>query len=214
MNKLYITIFITALAFIGFAQDTSGQKSTRNMLVFGPKVGLNYSNVYDTQGDSYTTDPKLGFAGGLFLAVPIGTFSGIQPEVLFSQKGFKAQGSILGSGYSLTRTTSYIDVPIYLMLKPAPFLTVLVGPQYSYLVKQRDVFENGTTSIAQELEFENDNVRKNILSVTGGLDINIKHVVLGLRAGLDVSNNRGDGTSNTPRYKNSWFQATLGFRIY
>lgn len=184
------------------------------MLVFGPKVGLNYSNVYDTQGDSYTTDPKLGFAGGLFLAVPIGTFLGIQPEVLFSQKGFKAQGSILGSGYSLTRTTSYIDVPIYLMLKPAPFLTVLVGPQYSYLVKQRDVFENGTTSIAQELEFENDNVRKNILSVTGGLDINIEHVVLGLRAGLDVSNNRGDGTSNTPRYKNSWFQATLGFRIY
>ena len=30
----------------------------------------------------------------------------------------------------------------------------------------------------------------------------------------DIQNNNGDGTSTTPRYKNVWFQGTLGFKFY
>ena len=66
----------------------------------------------------------------------------------------------------------------------------------------------------QQTEFENNNVRKNILCVTGGIDINIKHFVLGARAGWDVQDNNGDGTNSDPRYKNVWYQLTVGFRLY
>jgi hypothetical protein len=81
-------------------------------------------------------------------------------------------------------------------------------------VNQRDVFTNATTSIAQEQEFVNDNIRKNIFGIGGGFDINIKHITMGARVAWDVQNNNGDGTSTTPRYKNVCFQGTVGYKFY
>lgn len=207
MKKILLVI-----AIVGVIAGSSNAQ-TRSKLHIGLKAGANYSNVYDSEGEAFNADAKFGLAAGAFLAIPIGQFVGIQPEILFSQKGFKATGALLGSPYSLTRTTSYIDIPLLLAIKPSEFLTVLVGPQYSYLLKQKDVLDNSFTSVEQENAFENDNIRKNVLSVAGGIDINFKPIVLGLRAGWDVQNNNGDGTSTTPRYKNAWYQATIGLRI-
>lgn len=215
---LFIAIF-TCIQPIR-AQDTSEGIGTdnrtdyRNRFLFGLKAGVNYSNVYDEQGDEFRADPKFGFAGGIFLAIPIGRYLGIQPEVLYSEKGFKATGRILGGTYNLTRTSQYLDIPLLFAVKPSEFITILAGPQFSYLIKQKDSFSNATTSIEQEQEFENENVRKNTLCFTAGLDITLKHIVLGGRVGWDVQRNNGDGTSSTPRYKNVWYQATLGYRFY
>ena len=193
------------------AQETA--PSFRDKVQFGLKAGSNLSNVYDAEGEQFQTEAKFGFAGGIFLSIPIGKYLGIQPELLFSQKGFQGRGAILDGPYVLTRTTNYIDVPLLFAFKPVEFLTILAGPQYSYLIKQTDVFANGTTTIEREQEFKNDNIRKNTLCFTGGIDINLEHVVLGARAGWDVQNNNGDGTSATPRYKNVWYQATVGYRF-
>lgn len=182
-------------------------------ILFGVKIGSNYSNVYDSKSEEFEADPKFGLATGAFLNIPIGKFMGIQPEILFSQKGFKAKGNLLGGLYSFTRTTNYIDVPIFFALKPISALTVLAGPQYSYLAKRKDVFSDGSASIVQEEEFRKENIRKNTLCFVGGIDLIIDHVVVGVRAGWDVQSNNGDGTSSTPRYKNTWLQATLGFKI-
>lgn len=211
MKKIILIIgAVTTMANFSSAQETD----LRERLLFGLKAGVNYSNVYDTQGEEFQADPKLGLAAGAFIAIPIGKYLGIQPEVLYSQKGFKATGRILGGYYEFTRTTNFIDVPLLLSFKPSEFLTLLAGPQYSYLIKQSDVFSNSSTSILQEQEFENDNIRKNILCLTGGADLTLKHIVLGARVGWDIQNNNGDGTSTTPRYKNVWYQATVGYRFY
>jgi hypothetical protein len=211
MKKIILIIgAITTMSNFSNAQETD----LRERLLFGLKAGVNYSNVYDAQGEEFQADPKLGLAAGAFVAIPIGKYLGIQPEVLYSQKGFKATGRILGGTYEFTRTTSFIDVPLLVSFKPSEFLTLVAGPQYSYLIKQTDVFANASTSILQEQEFENDNIRKNILCLTGGVDLTLKHIVLGARVGWDIQNNNGDGTSSTPRYKNVWYQATVGYRFY
>jgi hypothetical protein len=181
---------------------------------FGVKAGFNASNVYDSKTTDFNADPKLGFAGGAFLSIPLGSFFGVQPEILFSQKGFKAKGKIIAADYELTRTTNYVDVPLLLTLRPISVLTIVAGPQYSYLISQKNVFKGVGATVAQTEEFDNDNLRKNTLCATAGVDINVKHVILGLRGGWDFQNNNGNGTSSTPRYKNTWVQATLGFRIY
>lgn len=211
MKKIILIIgAVTTMANFSSAQETD----LRERLLCGLKAGVNYSNVYDTQGEEFQADPKLGLAAGAFIAIPIGKYLGIQPEVLFSQKGFKATGRILGGNYEFTRTTSFIDVPLLVSFKPSEFITLVAGPQYSYLIKQSDVFANSSTSFLQEQEFENDNIRKNILCLTGGADLTLKHIVLGARVGWDIQNNNGDGTSSTPRYKNVWYQATVGYRFY
>jgi len=210
------TIIVTAvtLFFAGSAIAQEDRTDVRESFTLGLKAGTNFSNVYDSQGEQFDADGKFGLAAGAFLAIPIGKYLGIQPEILISQKGFKATGSILGSNYSMTRTTNYIDIPVFFMLKPSEFITIMAGPQFSYLVSQKDAFKNATTSIEQEQEFENASIRKNTLCFVAGVDINLRHIVLGARAGWDVQNNRGDGTSTTPRYKNSWLQATIGYRFY
>jgi hypothetical protein len=185
----------------------------RNKISIGVKAGANFSNVYDSEGEEFNSDGKLGLAAGAFVAIPIGQFFGIQPELLFSQKGFKSTGSLLGFDYSLTRTSNYIDVPILFALKPSSFVTVLLGPQYSYLIKQTDEFDNSLYSSVVEEEFDNENIRKNTLGFIGGLDINIDDFVVGARVAWDLFNNNGDGTSTTPRYKNVIGQITLGYRF-
>lgn len=211
-NKTFIILAL--LMSVAFSRAQSTATDLRTKFMFGLKAGLNYSNVYDSKGAQFDANPKLGFAGGAFLSIPIGRFIGLQPEALFSEKGFQSSGNILGNDYNITRTSQYLDFPLLFAFKPSEFLTLLAGPQLSYLVKQKNTFANGSTSAQQEIAFDNDNVRKNTLCFTGGLDLTLKHVVLGARIGWDVQANNGDGSSSQMRYKNMWYQATIGYRFY
>jgi hypothetical protein len=210
------TVFFSLLAVVAMTNHSKAQDAAmdlREKLSFGAKVGLNNSNVYDTKNDEFRADSKFGLAGGIFVGIPLSKYIGIQPELLVSQRGFKSENSILGNTYSLKRTTSYVDIPLMISIKPSEFISILAGPQYSFLVQQNDTYDNGTTTVEQQTDFKNDNVRKNTLCFTGGLDINLKHIVIGARAGWDILNNEGDGSSNTPRYKNMWYQGTIGYRF-
>jgi hypothetical protein len=209
MKKLLLSVTI-----IGLAMSSSYAQNTRDEFSFGLKIGSNYSNVYDSQGDKFTAEGRYGLAAGVFLSLPIGKVIGIQPEVIYSEKGFKATGAFLGSNYSATRTTAYIDVPILLAIKPIRYITILAGPQYSFLVKQNNNFTSILGTVDQQKIFDNDNIRKNVLGLTGGVDVNLSSFVISARAGYDVQKNNGDGTTTTPRYKNAWYQATVGFRFF
>jgi hypothetical protein len=213
MKKTIIMMAMVALATTGLKAQTTASTDNREKLTFGIKAGANFSNVYDSEGEDFVADGKFGLAAGAFVVIPLGKFFGFQPEVLYSQKGFKSTGTFLGTSYSVTRTTEFIDVPLLVSIKPVEYISILFGPQFSYLLKQTDDFTGGSLSNTQEQEFENDDLRKNIFALTGGADINIDHFVIGLRAGWDVKNNVGSDDSSTPRYKNVWYQATLGYKF-
>jgi hypothetical protein len=210
-----ILIFSTLICFLGAHSGFSQRSISRYWegFKFGLKAGVNFSNVYDTQGDQFTADGKLGFAGGVFLEVPLSDYLGIRPEILYSQKGFKATGQYLSVPYTFTRSSDYIDVPVLITLKPVPMFSINFGPQFSFLTKQTDVFSSTILTSEQQQAFSNDNYRKNLMSITAGVALDLGKVVLDVRANYDLQKNNGDGTSTTPRYKNAWYQATLGFRI-
>jgi hypothetical protein len=112
---------ILKLAFVTIGvTNSNAQKSTdsRDALSFGLKGGINYSNVYDADSKYFITDSKIGLVAGVFVAIPLGKFIGIQPEIMYSQKRFKSTGTYLGSTYSMTRTTDFIDIPLLFALKP------------------------------------------------------------------------------------------------
>jgi hypothetical protein len=210
MRNLVVKFF--AICLIS-SQVIAQEDEYRERISGGLKAGLNLSNVYDSEGEDFQADAKLGFAGGAFLSIPIGKYLGVQPEILISQKGFQGSGRLLGSPYDFSRTTTFIDVPLMFAFKPLSIFTIVLGPQYSYLIHQKDVFSSAITTAAQETEFKNDNIRKNILCGILGVDFTVNHVVIGLRAGADFQKNNGSGTTTTPRYKNVWYQATIGFRL-
>ncbi|MDD3320400.1 MAG: porin family protein [Paludibacter sp.] len=203
-------IMLTAILMLASNNKTYAQN---DQIHVGVKAGVNYSNVYDSEGEEYTADGKFGFAGGAFVSIPVTPLLGIQPELLFSQKGFQATGTVLGNDISFTRTSAFLDLPIFLAIKPNEMLTLLVGPQYSFLMSQKDVFANPIQDIVVQEDFDTDNIRRNTLCLVGGADVNLSNIVLGARIGCDLFNNNGDGTSTTPRYKNVWGQVSVGFRL-
>lgn len=75
------------------AQETADNKSnntdTQKKIVLGAKLGVNYSNVYDSEGEDFVADSKLGFVAGGFVTLPLGKLFIIQPELLYSKKGSK-----------------------------------------------------------------------------------------------------------------------------
>lgn len=205
-------LIIVSLLALGLTH-AKAQENDQEGIKLGIKGGLNYTNVYDTEGEDFVADSKFGWAAGGFLSIPLNTHIGLQPEVLYSQKGFIGSGTFLGMGYSYSRTLSYLDVPIYFVLKPTSSISFLVGPQYSYLMRQRNEFHSDLYSNVQEEEFENENIRKNTLGISTGLDINFNNTVIGLRIAWDLQDNNGDGTSSLPNYKNTLIQGTIGFKF-
>ncbi len=205
---LLMALFATSL---GFAQ--SDAPDSRSEFKVGFKGGVSLSNIYDQENQDYVADNKTGYFLGGFLSIPLGKYIGLQPEVLYSQKGFKGSGSVGGLGisnYDFSRTSNFIDIPLQLQLKPIEYVTILAGPQFSYLVDTKNTF-NGSSNTITEDEINKDNYKKNIFGFVVGADINIEHFVISGRAGWDVSKSDKNGDDTTPRYKNRVVQLGVGY---
>ena len=207
-GKKTVLLFALLAATFGFSQVST--IDTRDELKLGFKAGVNFSNVYDDEGQDFVAQGKTGFAAGAFVAIPLGKFFGVQPEVMYSQKGFKAVGKVLGFDYNYTRTTTFVDIPLLLQIKPIPMLSFVAGPQFSYLLETKNEF-NGSSSTTTEQSINSDNYKKNIFGFVVGADVNIDHFTLSARAGWDISKSDVDGNSSAPRYKNQVIQLTAGY---
>lgn len=210
VTKKAATLMVLIMTTISFAQEKS-DTDDRDKLKFGIKAGLNFSNVYDEEGEDFVADGKTGFAAGAFVSIPLGKVFGIQPEVMYSQKGFKGNGSFLGLDYDYKRTSTYLDIPLLLQIKPSKYLTLLAGPQFSYLLETKNEFNN--TSSTTEEEINSDNYKKGIIGAVVGADFNYENFVLGTRFGWDLNQSDADGNTDAPRYKNQVVQVTLGYRF-
>ena len=98
----------------------------------GVKGGVNISSVDTNITDiSELVDSKTGFVGGGFVTLGLGSLFALQPELLYSQKGFQVEEG----GQSAQLGTNYIEIPVLLkaqfklaMLRPA----VYAGPVVSF----------------------------------------------------------------------------------
>jgi hypothetical protein len=204
---------------IGTAQTNLSEKKlyTKNnseKIHFGGRVGSVCSSAYYTNENKFNENVRFGWTVGGFVGIPMGIHFGIQPEISFLQKGFEGKGIMFGSKYFFKRSTSYIDIPLLLVYKPTPFINILAGPQYSYLVYQKDDFESTATSSSQEQQFKQDKIRKGILGIVSAFNLNLNHIVLGLRIGCDLQNSNTDGVSTASTYKNVWFQTSVGYAFF
>ncbi len=215
MKKIFISIilvfgsgWITSIHAQTNSNDGisfDNRESTR----FGVKAGVNFSNVYDEKGNDFVAEGKTGFAGGVFASFPLGKLIGLQPELMYSQKGFKATGSLLGTDYEFKRTTSYLDIPVLLQIKPIENFSILAGPQFSYLLSTKNDF-NGLSSETEE-EIDKNNYKKGIFGLVIGVEYEINNFLLSARGNWDISKTDTNGNSSDIRYKNQVIQFTVGY---
>lgn len=204
---------LLALCLFNAAFSQAGAENHHDELIprIGFKGGLSIATIVKTNDNSFSSTPLYGFNGGGVLQLPLCKLISLQPEILFSQKGYRTKGSDLTGDYDYRRYLNFLDIPLLLRINASKDLGIVVGPQYSYLLSTHTKFTSGTTSYEQTIKNENDNITKNIFGGVIGLDINLNdNLFLYGRYTIDFRNNNGDGTSSTPAYKNQVVQLGLG----
>ena len=95
-----------------------------NAQTFGLKAGINVSNLSNTEGSK----SKIGPYAGLFMNAPLAESFSIQPELLYSSKGAKDDGT-----EDVSLNMDYISVPVMFQYNATPQFYLEAGPEFSLL---------------------------------------------------------------------------------
>lgn len=130
------------------------------------------------------------------------------PEVLFSQKGYKAETA----DGTFRQKTNYIDIPLLAKFRVARGFNIVAGPQLTFLTSTRNTFDNGFNTIYED-NYNNRGDRSHVAGVIGfGIDLN-RNVELRARYAIDFGQNNGDINSNLPDFRNQVVQLGIGFKF-
>ena len=199
---------------------------------FGLRAGANYSNLAGNVRNENTYNNKVGFLGGVMLNVPLlaDDLLSIQPEILYSQKGFENKptefSSVLGKQKREGNVNyNYIDVPLLLKFKALGFVAE-AGPQYSYLLSSNNETKTTTTPTVgsptvSETKDKNDviGLNRNELGylagvgyeATNGLSLNLRYT--GAFSDFVKSDNSTYFNGDLKNARHSAFQLSLGYLI-
>jgi Outer membrane protein beta-barrel domain len=101
------SIVISTIAGVQVYSYSDNTPDQRNILQYGIKAGVNNSDLYDTKGQNFAASPLFGPVFGGFLSIPLGAYFGIQPEVLYSAKGYSGTGTIPGAPSSASTLLAF-----------------------------------------------------------------------------------------------------------
>lgn len=222
------TAFLAA-ALLATAAVSSAQAQD---IRFGLRAGANYANLSGNIKNEDTYNNKVGFLGGVMLNVPLladGLLS-VQPEVLYSQKGFENKPteftSVLGKQKREGNVNyNYIDVPLLLKFKALGFVAE-AGPQYSYLLSSNNETKTTTTPTigsptVSETKDKNDvsGLNRNELGYVAGVGYEATNgLILSLRytgafSDFVKSDNNTYFDGDLKNARHSAFQLSLGYLI-
>ena len=198
MKKVLLSLGL--LASVSFAAQAQSIK-------YGVKAGGSLTGFTgdDSKGSAY----QFGFHAGVLANFGINDMFSVQPELLYSQKGAKGDGTT-GNPSDLHANLNYIDVPV--MLRIATGSTGLffeAGPQVGFLASAKAVQGSNSADIK-------DNLKSVDFGYAAGLGYQIESgAMVGLRyngaftsAGKSTTVGNVTVESNT---KNSAFQLYVGY---
>jgi hypothetical protein len=188
MKRILLLIF----ALNSFTFTLTQAQSIR----LGLKAGPGLTSVrQDPLSKDFTYKFKLH--GGVMLNMPFSELLHLQPEVLYSQKGFEYKN---GSTTSVLKS-AYIDVPVLVKLN-LDALFVEAGPQVSFLLK------------SELNDADNKSATKStVFGYAAGLGYRANHFSYGLRYTTDISNSYARLLGRATEAKNVGFQLSVGYII-
>jgi hypothetical protein len=212
MKKLFLVAIVLFIAASADAQRRGYRKQRASDDYYQPRIGLtgglNIANTVSSRNSDFSTDTKLGANVGLFVDIPIVYPLSFQPEILYSQKGYRAN-TIYGD---FAQRANFIDVPILAKIKLAPTFNVLIGPQISFLMNTRNTYYDDFDVVYQE-RYNYNGDKTFVGGVIGvAFDLN-RNVDLRGRYTIDFQENNPNGSSGVPDYRNQVWQVGLGFKF-
>ena len=186
-----------AIAFFGVIATLNAQDTTAPKSNIGIKGGYNLAAVsFDGDGE---TEQRHGFHIGVYGESFISESFSFQPELLYSQQGYK----ITTSSGTFTQKLNYINLPLMLKAYPSKNFFLEAGPQIGLAVSHKEEYE-GLFSGSQQYDPNNFDWGMNF----GGGFKTDSGISLGVRYHLGLGDLYDDGKA-----QNRVLQFSLGFDL-
>jgi hypothetical protein len=200
---------MTVLLIAAFAGLAALPQPASADIRFGIKAGGNMARPMgaDARDPLATLQSRVGFMGGVFLAVDLSRIFSIQSEVLYTMKG--ATYVALDDTYTDKLYADYVEVPMLLMLRiPVPVIHPFVfgGPTVGFKLQEK-LISNGEEVPLTEAFFKNNDYGAIFgagLSLGRNLMLDVRYS-LGMQKVLAVF-----AGEQEPDYKNGVWSATIG----
>ena len=188
MKKVILSLALLA-GMTGAAQAQTGVR-------FGLKGGINYTTLTAKNTDGI--ESKLGLQAGAFANLGLSDLISIQPEVLYSQKGFQSKDASKNKA-----KFNYIDIPVLVKVN-AGGLFFEAGPQLGILASAK--VTDGSTDV---------DIKENLNTVDFGYVAGLGYQLetgpmIGLRYNGGITDIAKDG-NNDNKTRNSAFQLYVGY---
>lgn len=190
MKKL---LLLAAVAVFGFwninAQDVK----------FGAKAGVNFANI--SGDDTSGLDSRTALHVGVVAEIEISEKFSFQPELMYSQQGFKMSMF----GIDATGELDYLNLPLMAKYYVADGFSLEAGPQVGFLM-----------SAKAKAEGESEDLKDVTKGIDFGLDFGLGYKMdnglnFGARYNLGLSNiNDGEG-SDEFKNQNAVIQLSIGY---
>ena len=182
-------VLLTAVAIFGFGFANAQE------VKFGIKAGVNMATLTGDSADNL--DSKIGFHVGGFAEFKVSEKFSVQPEVLFSTQGAKADGGSLD--------INYINIPVMAKFYATPEFSLEAGPQLGFLVSAESNPDSGSSTDVKEFLKSTD------FGVNLGAGYQFtENFSAGLRYNLGLSNMAEE---ENVEFMNSVFSLSLGYRF-
>ena len=193
MKRKYLTLAL----FLGITTAIYAQDKVISKSNGGIKGGYNLAAVtYDGEGE---TEQRSGFHVGFYGESFLNESISIQPELTYSQQGYK----VTNGSSTFTQKLDYINLPIMLKAYPVQNLFLEAGPQIGLAISHKEEYTglfSGTT------EYEPSNFDWG-LNFGGGFKFD-SGISLGVRYHLGLGDLYDEGKA-----KNRVLQFSLGFDL-
>lgn len=146
MKTRYVTIALMIFTIVSLTAQKEGNKSTA-----GIKGGYNLSSVsFDGTSE---TERLHGFHIGVYGESFVGDYFAVQPEILYSQQGYK----IIDANSTYTQKLDYINIPLMFKLYPVKSFYIEAGPQIGFAISHKETYDAGFVLYDTSEEFEPSN---------------------------------------------------------
>jgi hypothetical protein len=146
MKTIYIAIAVMIVGTLSLnAQDR------KNKATAGIKGGYNLSSV---SFDGTTETERLhGFHLGIYVESYIGKYISVQPEILYSQQGYK----MIDEDGTFTQKLDYLNIPLMFKFYPRKSFFLEAGPQVGFSISHKETYDSGRLfgDTSRELELNN-----------------------------------------------------------
>jgi hypothetical protein len=221
--KTKVIVFTAALlSGVVIAQAQSTTVATTGGTTFGLRAGVNFQNLNgeDGSGDDLENKLKTGFHIGVNAEIPIAPEFYIQPGLLFSTKGAKADDAA-----DTKININYLELPVNFLYKPVLGTGKLLlgfGPYAGYAIGGKIKSDNGDVDL--EFDSEVSPTDPDAYRTLKRFDFGANFLVgyeftnrfsaqLNAQLGLVNINPEYTGMDTDAKTKNTGFGVSLGYRF-